>query len=743
MMRVFGIFAVSTVLFFFAACDKKETAATDDLTTDETVDDDDGTDQTLLEGDEGESDQSDTSDISDNMVDEDSALSDDLLADDQPGPTDETDGSDQSDDISPDEDLAGLVLPAETTCQPSAAPCDAAPVETNIYASYRKDFYYPNYQEGDVINPIPAPTSGGRFQITGIAGKGGTVTAVKLNGVNVADLLTQTKLDWYHVYPLTLTEGEAFWVNFHSREASWDSASNGQLTVETGEGTAFSGPFNYAVNQVPLKYVAFADDYQTLIIHIENRTQNPVTLTKLLYNGRDVTAAACMAGDILQPNVNMLITVPLCEAVSPGDPWTVTALVNGIGPSTAGGRVIRDFYPIETWQSDDECPYYPGYNEAWYTDHRAHGFDTFFMRPTSAGECSSNFPGGTGDIYELLGPIFEQYGLQAVLTFEANNQFLDYTDVSNIAVAFHADECDDNLLDNGYPKPETRAQYARRTWETWPDLPTYIGGSRGRYNGAFAGATDIQGFDYYVAACAPHITVAGTHPPLRGAFDQLLLVHENHMPHTTWAYTQGLHNGSWNATIPGIGTKVYRQPTPAEFRIQALSVLMVGSKGIMYFQTDKEMVDMFPATWEEIGKTNREIHGLKPYLREGDIHAIIQQEGQFIASVIRSREMMALVLFSTHVTNTPTEQQCLTAQNVHWAWGDTTLVTVPVAVPPEFPVAEVWELRDGQFLPANYSVNGRTVTFPDIALNEQNVGRIFVLISDPAIKDDMLGRMEY
>lgn len=733
-MKMFGLFGGVLALLFVAACDKKETAPTDDLINDDTVDAD--TDGEKDESDEGESDPSDTSDISDNMVDEDSALSDDILSDD---PTDQPDQTDQSDDLVPDDACADCILPAETMCQPSAAPCDAAPVDTNIYASYRKDFYYQNYQEGDVLSPIPAPTSGGRFQITGIAGKGGKVTAVKINGTNVADLLTQTKIDWYHVYPLTLTEGDAFWVNFHSREASWDGASSGQLTVETELGTAFSGQFAYAVNQVPLKYVAFADDYQTLIIHIENRTQNPVTLTKLLYNGRDVTAAACMAGDILPPNVNMLITMPLCEAVKPGDPWTVTALLNGLPPSTAGGRVIRDFYPVETWQSESECPY-PVYNTDWYDEHRAHGFDTFFTRPGTAASCSGTF-GGTGDIFELLGTVAEENDFQAVLTFEADSHFLDYPDVSHIAVAFHADECDNKLLDNGYPEPETRARLARKTWETWPDLPTYIGGSRGRYNGIFAGATDIQGFDYYVAACAPHITVAGTHPPLRGAFDQLLLVHENHMPHTTWAYTQALHNG-WNTTVPVFGTEVYRQPTSAEYRIQALSVLMVGSKGIMYFQTPKEMADMFPDTWSEIGKTNREINGLKPYLREGDIHAIVQQEGQFIASIIRSRQVMALVLFSLNTTTVPTEQQCLSAQNVHWGWGPHT-VTVPVAVPPEFPVADIVELRDGQFLPANFTVSGRTVTFPDIALSEQNVGRIFVLLSDPAIKDDMLSRMNY
>lgn len=728
-----NLFLIIAAILIISACtDSSDNVLDGDLITDDksAIDND----KTSPEGDAGVKDESEIKNENDGMADEDVVLPDNLFSDDQPDMIDSGE-----EDIIPDDTCAACILKADVTCKPSSSACDAHPVDTGLYASYRKDFYYQNYQEGDTLSPIPAPTSGGRFQITGVAAVGGKVTAVKINGVNVADLLTQVKMDWYHVYPLKLTANEAFWVNFHSRETSWDSAQNGQLTVETEDGTAYSGQFTYAVNQVPLKYVTFADNYKTLVIHIENRTQAPVTMTKLLFNGRDVTSAACMAGNILNPGTNVLITLPLCKEMKPGDPWTVTALFNGIGPSTAGGRVIRDFFPVETWQSESECPY-PGYNTDWYNSHRAQGFDTFFTRPDTAAACSAKF-GGTNDIFELLGPVAEANNFNAVLTFEADSHFLAYPDVSHIATAFHADECDNALLINGYPKPQDRANLAKRTWETWPDLPTYIGGSRGRYNGAYAGAADIQGFDFYVAACAPHITVTGTHPPLRGAFDQLYLVHENHMPHTTWAYTQGLSNG-WNTTLPVIGTKVYRQPSPAEFRIQALSVLMVGSKGIMYFQTPSEMVDMFPDTWAEIGMTNREINGLKPYLREGDIHRVIQQEGQFIASIIRSRQVIALILFSLNTTTVPTEQQCLSAQNVHWGWEANT-VTVPVDVPPEFPVAEIWELRNGQLLPAKFTVSGRNVTFPDIALDQQNVGRIFLLIADPAIKDDMISRMKY
>jgi hypothetical protein len=661
--------------------------------------------------------------------------------------TDETGDLEIEDDFEPIDEDEGVcedcIVAKEIECAPSEDMCSDKVVDTKLYASYRKDFYYPHYQEGDVTNPIPAPTKGGRFNTTGIATIGGKVTAVIINGVNVNDLLSQNKLDWYHVYPLTFTEGDAFWVNFHSREDSWDSATTGTLKVETEEGVAFEGTFDVKINQAPLKYVGFVDDYKTVVIHIENRSGAPAKLEKLLFNGRDVTDSACIADKILPNGVNTMITLSLCEAVSPGDPWTVTAIVEGLPVSTAGGRVIKNFYPILTWQKDSDCPYSP-YNTPLFQRHKAAGFDTFFTRPGHAQMCYDKFGKGTSDIFEILGPISHQDDIYHIFTLEHPTHYLDFPDVSRIAAALHADEIDEKGYvhpDFSVPVPESRAEYARKTWEKWPEMPTYIGGSRGRYNGAFAGCTDIQGFDYYVAACCPHITVAGKHPPLRGAFDQLYLVYENHMPHTTWAYTQGVHSG-WNATIPVIGTKVYRQPNPAEFRLQTLNVAMVGSKGLMYFQTEEELIDRFTDTWAEMGNVNRDFHGIKPYLLEGTIHRIIDVPDSHIVSIIRSREVMAAVIVNLVTDVEPTEAQCLSGQDVHWILGNNT-VSFDVDIPRDFQVKKVYELRSGQFFDPQFSVNGRNITIENVMLGHNDAGRIFVLISDESIQDDMISRMNY
>ncbi|HSW61311.1 MAG TPA: hypothetical protein VLJ60_10955 [bacterium] len=714
------------VVFLFFSCSHGEPSSSNDLENDDSTDD--GTIvETDLSTEDDETEKTDEVENEDEMKDIDN---------------EENDFSKEDDDVEiPDEkDCPECLIVEEIKCSPSSDPCSEKTVDTALYASFRKDFYYPNYQEGDVTNPIPAPVNGGRFNTTGVAEKGGKVTAVYIDGVNVADLLTQKKLDWYHVYPLTFVEGNAFWVNFHSRESSWNTATGGTLKVETEEGVAFEGTFDVKINQIPLKYVGFADDYKTAVIHFENRHFEPVTVSKILFNGRDVTDSVCLADKTVNPFETKLVTLELCEAAKPGDPWTVTVLTDKLSPSTAGGRVIRNFYPILTWQTDSDCPYSP-YNTSLYENHKSRGFDTFFTRPSHAQMCHDKFGKGTNDIFELLGPVSIADNIHHIFTIEHPSHYLDFPDVSRIAAALHADECDDSLLDNDYPKPQTRAEYAKKTWEKWPEMPTYIGGSRGRYNGSFAGATDIQGFDYYVAACAPHITVAGTHPPLRGAFDQLYLVYENHMPHTTWAYTQGLHSG-WNATIPVIGTEVYRQPNPAEYRLQTLNVAMVGSKGLMYFQTNEELIDKYSDTWTEMGNLNRDFHGLKPYLLEGTVNKIIDVPDSHVVSILWARKMITAVIMNLKVKTAPTEAACLAGQDVHWIL-DSNIVSFDVEVPEDFRVFEILELRSGQFFTPNYSINGRTVTFQNIGLGHNDAGRIFVLNSDADVKTDMLSRMSY
>lgn len=70
-----------------------------------------------------------------------------------------------------------------------------------------------------------------------------------------------------------------------------------------------------------------------------------------------------------------------------------------------------------------------------------------------------------------------------------------------IAGVFIADENDGNPS-NAQEAWQNSMHFRLRT----PSLLTYQGGKTYSWAGTFSGITDIQGKDFYVAGCAPHIT---------------------------------------------------------------------------------------------------------------------------------------------------------------------------------------------------------------------------------------------
>lgn len=73
--------------------------------------------------------------------------------------------------------------------------------------------------------------------------------------------------------------------------------------------------------------------------------------------------------------------------------------------------------------------------------------------------------------------------------------------------------------------------------ERLPSQMTYQGGKTYSWCGTFAGITDIQGKDFYVAGCAPHITSAVSTMRIQGSYAYIKNTRDNHMPLTVWAYS--------------------------------------------------------------------------------------------------------------------------------------------------------------------------------------------------------------
>lgn len=681
----------------------------------------------------------------DDQTDDNSDLSDDIKEDlENNNDFENNENPDKSDDDSVESSCgsgSALIDPL-TCCKPSVTSCEAMsePVNSAIYASFRKDFYYEHYSEGDLTNPNPAPLDGGRFHITGISAVTGKVTALKINGVNVDDIIAQKKMVWAAPYPFDVKAGEQIWVSFHSQEKSWDTDKTATVTVETDNGNALNGTFPVNRIEIPFTFVTTSENYSELIMHVHNRTGISQKLEKLFYNGYDITDAACIPEKIIPAGQSAMWTFDLCEPAEPGDLWTVTAEFDKAVPSTAGGRIIREFYPVETWQSTSDCPF-PNSNNNNYLRNREAGIDTFYLHGGTGNTCGFN----NIDLVENVS-IENDFWIMAernVMKTAEGNRAISKTD--RVAAYFAGDESDTRIYNSEgeyatvpYEKYKNHTEFS---WKNYPEIPVYLGGSRHRYTGAFAGCTDIQGFDFYIAACAPHITVVEANmPPLRAAFDMLLSVRENHMPLPTWLYSQALGT-MWEITWPPlVGTEKFKRvPNAMEQRLSIASVLAAGAKGMMYFQTNMALADANPATWDEIKGMGKDIKGLRKFLRVADFGNPLATDENTVATLLRGEEILILVVINLANTGPLTEAACQTVKDPHWKLVD-SFPTVTFDIPSDIGIEEMFEVRNGTISDINYaSIDKlqRKATLTGIPLSDAIPSRIFVFAANKEIKTEI------
>ena len=658
-----------------------------------------------------------------------------------------------------DAEAGDWLVPPAASCAPTGDPCAAAPVP-GVHASYRKDFYYPfaRYAEDG-----PLPVDGGRFHVAAVAAVTGDVTEVRLNGVPVDDLLGEPTLEWWHVWPEHVTAGEPVWLAFHSRDPAWDAAgATGTFEIGTATGVAAAGSFAAAVTPVPLTYVTVDEEYRTLLIHLKNGAAASHDVTRLLVNGRDVTAAACIPETTLEPGETALWTVPLCAPAAPGSAWTVVVEFAGAPSAVGVGRVVRPFYPFESWPNTDECPF-PTVRDEYFARHQAAGLDTTFFYVGGGAACGGYDP---LRIINEVAPVTPDFHLLVADDFlRLPDPGSALTDTSRVAGFMTGDESDGELYDGaGVPNPSRKAAEARALWRLYPEVPVYNGAKTNKNVGTFAGMCDIQGIDFYVAACAPHITRWGTHPPIRAAYDYLVNTRNNHMPGTTWMYAQGLHQG-WNKTALIGGATIHVQPDPQEILVQALSVVAAGGKGLMWFQVNQQEAEYRPARWAALAEANWLLHGVRPFLREGDVTGLARGDATpgdwaddpVIVDLVRSRRALVVPVINITVATAPTDVLCgaafLSEATVpHWVLADGVAPDVVLEVPDDFGVAELFEVAvDGDvFDPAArlardvdfpVRVDGRTVTLQGVTLSNARPVRLVVLAADDAVRGEVQARL--
>ncbi len=645
------------------------------------------------------------------------------------------------------------LLEAQATCAPQGDVCGQGSLVQGLFATFRKDFYLP---EDRYYELNPTPTHGGRFQVAAIAQASGKVTKVLLDGTDLETALEDPSIknednpvEWFHVWPDTLAVGEPVWVAFHSRSAKWDQVQSAQLTIETSEGTAVNGSIPVQTTKVPLTYVTTSKERDTFLIHLKNMDDTAHRVTRLLLNGRDVTASdiACIPQKSIAPGHAVLFSVPLCQAATLGDPWTVVVEFENSPPTVGVGRVIKPFFPIESYTNTSQCPF-PGGKDDNYRAYREAGLDTFYLHNGvgSAENCnidlqklvSETLP-NTTNLYVLAASHMSE---QAFTNTERIAGF-ETGDESDGSIYLNETESSNGEGQSGKPKAWSKAKASNQAWSRYKEIPTFNGGKTNKNVGTFAGIADIQGMDFYVAACAPHITEILSPMHIFSAYDYLRNARENHMPHPTWLYTQGLHSG-WNAKRPLIGGTVHVQPDPQELLIQGMSVIAAGGKGIMWFQTTPEEMQHSPKRWQAISQLNWMVRGVREYLREGDITQMVQSSDGVLAEMIHAPN--ALVVLAINIKEVePINDECNVYKYLeesfipHWkvqsleSW-------LKVYIPDDFRVMEAFEVLDGQTVDIaseNLEINGRALELKNISLSNTIPVRMYVIAGSHTVREEV------
>jgi hypothetical protein len=640
----------------------------------------------------------------------------------------DSDYVDNDADVEQEAELTWNDILLEKTCTPDAEACDSHAVVDTVFSSYRKDYFLPyeDYPEAS----IPDPIHGGRVQIVARAALSGAVTEIRLNGQNVDTLTANVEhqnsedmlwLHWVHVWPRTLTAGEAVWVMFHSHESVFDTTESMHIELLTEEGTALDGDFSLAQSPIKTTYITTDDAYSSYLIHLHNTSNEAQTATRLVLNGRDVTKAACIPDMTIRPGEHVLWTVPLCVPVVRGDAYTVAVEFENVPAAIGAGRVIAAFFPVQTWPQSVDCPF-PGGNEGNFLEHRAHGFDTFFLGRNvydyEDGHCNNVTQEQALAAAQDVDDIWMMIGRETPAP----------ENTSRIARLI-GDEADTSIGANALGK----AQISIQAWQENPEIATYLGGSRNRHTAAFAGVADIQGMDIYIGGCPPYILDFGNFPPLRSVYDYALTTKLNHMPMVTWIYSQGF-SVAWTL-----------QPNSAEARISTMSVILSGAKGLMYFQTNLERAHQYTETWEGIGQINRDIRAIRPYLREGDITGLAQPIEGAIVDVIRARDVLVLGVMNTRTLQETTDAGCLTggiAGDPYEYILDDHTVDIRFEVPTDMAISRYFEVSNGKTIEMNAFSVARSILVPDVQLSHALPNRFFVFANSDHARQDVQQRLD-
>ena len=553
--------------------------------------------------------------------------------------------------------------------------------------NFRRDYYLPTdeYNENAVMKD--PPTEGGRLQLISIAEKGlsnitkpftvsmgQTTLILSSNQYKGDDTRVLDEVDWIRCYYDELSGTVLTTMHAHT-DSYLQSLSTTALKVIDANGMElihdnFPDSYDSLIQQatVQVTYTTSRKGYKELIVHLHNYGNNSVTINK-------VSLLSGILDSTIQPilleanNHEVLLFDVSSFDMGPTSIWTITLTLDDGTMTSYGGRLIKEYYPIEDWPKSDQMPYpieecNPDNFNILYDELY---IDTHFYKHKTCGTDTDQLVFDAAVTSQDSDKPFFLFPSESFWTEEVED-VPPNSAASAILASALADEIDssyENAWDMWFRVLKQEENTAAA--DSGP-YPTYTGGHFNTFNGAFAGGSDIQGMDYYVAGCAPHATAFMQVMRIQGAYDYLYNSRQNMKPLPTWGYSQAFCIDCWeNYALNG-----------NELVTQMASVVSAGGKGIMLFQSDvRSKTDDKRGNedaWNQAGEFLASVSFLRDYLRVSDVEGgklttSANPDHEAIVNVLGGPET-SIVMFMNINANGYSDVTCYVpgSGGRHWDW---------------------------------------------------------------------------
>eukprot|EP00606_Chrysophyceae_sp_TOSAG23-5_P000699 GSChrysophyteH2.ASY1.ANO1.1189.1 assembled CDS len=534
--------------------------------------------------------------------------------------------------------------------------CIIAVVQSSTEYNFRRDFYLDDKEYDESF--AKDPTEGGRIQFVSQAQAnldakkpytvdfGGFSLKLSSKTWNGKDSPV-SGLDWVRCEYDDATGTILTTMHAH-KDSTLDKIEKLTVTDSSGQ-TLLDEDVSLKTKSadVQVTYATTMKDYSKMVIHLHNYGDSDATVSDVKIMG----TVDGLSGEVKLKSGAHYVSVVDVSSLNFKEASVWTAVVNSeAGTAGFGGKFLKEFFPLESWPKGDDKPF-P------VDGCSSKNFDTLYD------DLSLDTKDGDRPWYVLPSHKY----------WQDTDRMPKESTAPGIAGAFLGDESDGNYDDSWdvwTRQMEAEENMDELYGEDGVHFPTYDGGHINHYNGAFSGISDIQGMDFYVAACAPHITGFDNTMRIQGAYDYLYNTRQNMKPLPTWLYSQGYCADCWSK-YPMHGNEVV---------MQMASVLAAGGKGSMLFQSDVTVKDKggdWSSSWSDGSDFMKTLNFVREYARISDVDGTkVDTDGdtknKVILSALTGPETTIGVFISTNA-DSYNDVTCYAGVGRHWEFKEQTI----------------------------------------------------------------------